>query len=86
MINDNLYWYKKRTVPSWYTHGDPRTYTKEEIEDYEKSPSADASFAKIASAEGLTEADKNFLDLLRLIREEEIFNESLEGYRDHDQS
>ena len=77
-MSNNLYDYKKRRFPEWYADGPVKTYTKEEIDEWEKGCHDDI-WAKIEAQQGLKESDVKFLDAMREAQEEIKFNEILEG-------
>lgn len=79
MSAGNQFLVKRELCPEWYNHGAVKTFTKEEIEAWEKSLAATEMYTKIAAQQGMTKEDIKFLDELKLIQEEGILSDLMKG-------
>jgi hypothetical protein len=77
-VSDNLFNFKKRYRPEWYTDGPVKIYTPEEIADWEKNrdPAIDM---KLSMQENLSVEDIKFLDGLKEWQAEDMMQDLMEG-------
>jgi hypothetical protein len=75
----NQFLVKRELRPEWYTNGLVKTFTKDEIEEWEKSHAADEMHTKLANQRGMTTEEIKYLDSLLQTQEEEVFSEIMQG-------
>lgn len=81
-MSNNLFDLKKKLYPEWYTHGEVKVYTREEIDKWESEPHNEL-WAKIEAQRGLSKADIDFLDSLGEAQAETLMEDILEGNSAH---
>jgi hypothetical protein len=77
-MSNNQLDYKKRVAPEWYLDGPVKIYTREEIDEYERTCDPRV-WQKVEAQRGLSEKDIRWLDGMRLTQEETMFEEIMEG-------
>ena len=77
-MTDNLLKYKKRICPEWYEDGPVKVFTKEEIDEWTKT-NYDSVYVHIKAQQGLSKQDIMFLDDLKQMQAETLYNEIMEG-------
>jgi hypothetical protein len=77
-MTDNLNQFKKRIRPEWYENGPVKQFTREELDEW-TATRYDEVWPKIASQQGLSEADIKFLDSLKTTQAELAYAEIMEG-------
>jgi hypothetical protein len=77
-MTNNFSNFKKRTFPSDYENGPVKIFTREEIDEWERTR-YDEVYTKISRQAGLTERDIKHLDGLGQMQAELLFGEILEG-------
>lgn len=78
-MTDNLYGFKCRYAPKDYIDGPVKIFTREEIEEWEKSDGAKECYAKIEAQNGMTQDEIKFLDSLKEYHAEVVLSEIMEG-------
>lgn len=77
----NMYHYKKKHHPEWYTNGEAKTFTPEEIAAYETTPQAVTSLAKAEEVRTMGPDLVKFLDSKKSGEAEAGFKEQMKGFK-----
>lgn len=80
-MTDNLYNFKKRIRPQDYDNGPVKTYSKEDIDEWERT-CYDKVYPSIQAQMGMSEQDIKFLDSIGVMQAELQYQELLEGTRE----
>ena len=84
-MSDNQYKFKKRVAPEWYEDGPVKVFSKEEIDEWERTCDPKV-WEKIEMQQGLSEKDIKWLDGLKQTQVEQLFEEIMEGTSGNEES
>lgn len=80
-MSNNLSEFKTRYSPEWYEDGPVKTFTREEIDEWERT-CEDRVWQKYNSEMSLNARDRSFLDRMAAAQAEDTMNDIMQGVND----